>query len=78
MKKIGENYMGNIYFVERKNNVYDNGFLNETEARIGLSNTLVSDCVKGIGTMTTKMNKEISEKLLGEKNGGKGHGFIIR
>lgn len=78
MKKMRENDIGNIYLTTRRGDIYcDNMFLSQTEARIGLSNMFVSDCVRGISAMAGVMDKEISEKLLGETQGRKKRGFII-
>lgn len=71
MKKIGENNMSNMYLMNKRNIYCDKPYLNETEARMGLSHIIVSDCVKSIGVMAKVMNKEITEKLTGEAYGRK-------
>ena len=77
MDKMGEIYMKNIYLAEGKKKSYNIGLLDQERAKAMLSNALVANCVKDISAMTTEMNKEISGKLLGERNGGKRQKFIV-
>ena len=52
--------------------------LSTTEAKLALSHEIVSDCVKGINNMAGIMGKEVSGKMLGEKNDRTRAGFIIK
>lgn len=67
VKKMSDN----IYLKNHNKGVYICKTPSERglETKWELSQIIVSDCVKGINGMTKTMNREISEKMLGGKNG---------
>lgn len=71
--------MDNIYLNRRNNGMYicKATSASPLETKWELSQIIVSDCVKGINGMTKTMSREISEKMLGEKNGRRRTKFII-
>lgn len=71
--------MNNIYLTKNSNSLYVYKMPSSTtETKIALSRVIVSDCVKGINGMANTMSREISGKMLGEKNDKRRAGFIIK
>lgn len=78
MKKTEVRKMSNIYLTKNSNSLYVHKMPSSTtETKIALSRMIVSDCVKGINGMAGTMSREISKKMLGEKNDRTRARFVI-